>query len=108
MNYDLSALDEVYTRAEIARLIQAYRTEHHCMIGEAIEALTEQIRGGRQVITDAQIRTALTVLRAYAQGELMIDVDLRQELEGAIEIAYAGAISVDINTDQPPPRGRTA
>ena len=43
-------------------------------------------------MTDDQVRTAIAVLNAYARGELLLDNDILDELETAIETAFNSSL----------------
>ncbi len=44
--------------------------------------------GQQRGITDDQVRTAIVVLVAYAAGDLRLENDLLDTLDGAIDTAY--------------------
>ena len=43
-------------------------------------------------MTDDQVRTAIAVLEAYANGELALDNDILDQLEQAIEAAFNNSL----------------
>lgn len=48
-------------------------------------------------MTDDQVRTAIAVLRAYAHEELSLDNDILDELDDAIEAAFAAKVGPEID-----------
>lgn len=50
-------------------------------------------------MTDDQIRTAIAVLKAYADGELSLDNDILDELETAIEAAFNASLPNERDDD---------
>lgn len=52
------------------------------------------------MLSDGYIRITIAMLRTYTRGELALTPELREELERAIEEAYAG---LDCTLDDPTP-----